>query len=185
MCLMMRLWEFQNGKMGVYRQKIDQDTVKIVKILILKNNSFCKKPMIFLYENCNFSKFGLLHFLLYLGQFFAYIHLFYHFGILKVSSLSRCMFISIIISIKNAMKKNRSVIFFYPDSKSTLLSTIWPIKSDQSCVIWSFHGVFARSFSDSTYLAREMIEKKLARPWKKVYYTHENWDLVTGNYFIL
>ena len=52
-------------------------------------------------------------------------------------------------------------------NKSILLSTIWPIKSDQSCVIWSFHGVFARSFSDSTYLAREMIEKKLARPWKK------------------
>ena len=64
---MMRLWEFQNGKMGVYRQKINQDTVKNVKILILKNNSFCEKTHVFLYENFYFSKFDLLHFLLYLG----------------------------------------------------------------------------------------------------------------------
>ena len=37
---MMRLWEFQNGKMSVYRQKIDQDTVKNVKDQILKSCSF-------------------------------------------------------------------------------------------------------------------------------------------------
>ena len=36
MCLMKRLWEFHNGKMGVYRQKINQDTVKNVKDQIFK-----------------------------------------------------------------------------------------------------------------------------------------------------
>ena len=36
MCLMMRLWEFQNGKTGVYKQKINQDTVKNVKIKIFE-----------------------------------------------------------------------------------------------------------------------------------------------------
>ena len=42
MCLMKRLWEFQNGKMGVYRQKINQDTVKKCKNLNFEeNNSFC------------------------------------------------------------------------------------------------------------------------------------------------
>ena len=40
---MMRLWEFQNGKMGIYRQKINRDTVKNVKDQILKNNSFHKE----------------------------------------------------------------------------------------------------------------------------------------------
>ena len=113
---MMRLWEFQNGKMSVYRQKIDQDTVKNVKDQILKSCSFHKEKSWVFYKNCYFSKLKFLQFLLYLGQFFAYIHPFYHFGILKVSSLSTCMFLSIIISIKNAMKWNRSVIFFYPDS---------------------------------------------------------------------
>ena len=47
MCLMMRLWEFQNGKTGVYRQKINQDTVKNVKDQILKNNSFRKENHIY------------------------------------------------------------------------------------------------------------------------------------------
>ena len=37
---MMRLREFQNGKMGPYSPKIDQDTAKNVKIQILKNDSF-------------------------------------------------------------------------------------------------------------------------------------------------
>ena len=40
---MMRLREFQNGKMSVYRQKIDQDTVKNVKDQILKSCSFHKE----------------------------------------------------------------------------------------------------------------------------------------------
>ena len=40
---MMRLWEFQNGKMGQYSSKIDRDTAKNVKIQILKNDSFCLK----------------------------------------------------------------------------------------------------------------------------------------------
>ena len=31
-CLMMRLWEFQNGKMSLYNPKIDQDTARNVKI---------------------------------------------------------------------------------------------------------------------------------------------------------
>ena len=43
MCLMIRLWEFQNGKMGIYRQKINQDTVKNVKDQIFKNSSFHKE----------------------------------------------------------------------------------------------------------------------------------------------
>ena len=37
----MRLREFQNGKMDLYSSKIDQDTVKNVKIKILKNFNFC------------------------------------------------------------------------------------------------------------------------------------------------
>ena len=37
----MRLWEFQNGKMGVYKPKIDWDTAKNVNDEILKNDSFC------------------------------------------------------------------------------------------------------------------------------------------------
>ena len=110
--------------MSVYRQKIDQDTVKNVKDQILKSSSFHKEKSWVFYKNCYFSKLKFLQFLLYLGQFFAYIHPFYHFGILKVSSLSTCMFLSIIISIKNAMKKNRSVIFFYPDSIIWILDNI-------------------------------------------------------------
>ena len=37
---MFTLWEFQNGKMGQYRLKIDQDIAKYVKDDILKNDSF-------------------------------------------------------------------------------------------------------------------------------------------------
>ena len=40
-CLIIRLWEFQNGKMGLSSLKIDRDTAKNVKIQILKNDSFC------------------------------------------------------------------------------------------------------------------------------------------------
>ena len=82
--LIMRLREFQNGKMGLNSSKIDRDTAKSVKLQILKNSSFCLK---ILNENCYISKFYVLHFLLYLGQFFSCINPFYHFGILKVSSL--------------------------------------------------------------------------------------------------
>ena len=42
--LMIRLWEFQNGKMGLYSPKIDQDIAKIVKrkiLRFLKYDSFC------------------------------------------------------------------------------------------------------------------------------------------------
>ena len=39
--LKVRLWEFQNGKMGKNSSKIDQDTAKTVKRKILKNDSFC------------------------------------------------------------------------------------------------------------------------------------------------
>ena len=44
----MRLWEFQNGKMGLYSSKIDQDTAKNVQLKILKNKSFGLKIMFFL-----------------------------------------------------------------------------------------------------------------------------------------
>ena len=37
---MIRLWEFQNGKMGLYSPKIDWDTAKNVNDEILKNDSF-------------------------------------------------------------------------------------------------------------------------------------------------
>ena len=40
MLKMIRLWEFQNGKMGIYRQKINQDTVKNVKDQIFQNLNF-------------------------------------------------------------------------------------------------------------------------------------------------
>ena len=53
--------------MGIYRQKINRDTVKNVKDQILKNNSFHKEKHDFFYKNCYFSKFNFLHFLLYLG----------------------------------------------------------------------------------------------------------------------
>ena len=43
MCLIMRLWEFQIGKMGQYNPKIDQDRAKTVKRRILKNYSFRKE----------------------------------------------------------------------------------------------------------------------------------------------
>ena len=36
-----RLWEFQNGKMGKNSSKIEQDTAKTVKRIILKNNNCC------------------------------------------------------------------------------------------------------------------------------------------------
>ena len=41
------LWQFQNGKVGLYRLKIDQDARNNVKIRKLKNNSFCSKNIIF------------------------------------------------------------------------------------------------------------------------------------------
>ena len=67
MCFMLRLWEFQNGKMGVYRQKINKDTVKNVKDQILINSSFHKEKHEFCCKNCNFPKSKFSHFLLYLG----------------------------------------------------------------------------------------------------------------------
>ena len=55
----------------------------------MENNSFCLKVVFFFtkfFENCYFSKFYVLLFLLYLGQFLRYFCLFYHFEILKVLS---------------------------------------------------------------------------------------------------
>ena len=101
---MMRLSEFQNGKMGLYNSKIDQDTAKNVKCKILKNNSFRLRKTKFLNKNCYFSKLKFLHFLLYLGQFLSYTGPFYHFGILKASPLSICILMRIITNIENAMK---------------------------------------------------------------------------------
>ena len=59
---MMKLWEFQNGKMGLYRPKINQDAVKNVKDQILKNSSFRKeKPDFFtktvIFQNLDFNIF--------------------------------------------------------------------------------------------------------------------------------
>ena len=74
--------------MGKNSSKIDQDTAKTVKRKILKNNSFCLKVVFFLTkfrENCYFSKFYVLLFLLYLGQFLSYFCPIYHFGILRMS----------------------------------------------------------------------------------------------------
>ena len=85
--LKVRLWEFQNGKMGKNSSKIDQDTAKTVKRKILKNNSFCLKVVFFLtktVKNGYFLKVYVLLFLLYIGQFLSYFCPFYHFGILKV-----------------------------------------------------------------------------------------------------
>ena len=41
--LMITLWEFQNGKVGLNSPKIEQDTRKNINIQILKNNVFVKK----------------------------------------------------------------------------------------------------------------------------------------------
>ena len=66
--------------MGLYSPKIDRDTANNVKRKILKKEIFHK-------ENCYFSKYGFLHFLLHLGQFLCYTGSFYLYGILKVRSL--------------------------------------------------------------------------------------------------
>ena len=52
------LWQFQNGKVGLYRPKIDQDTRNIVKIRKLKNYSFCSKNIIF-EQKLSFFNFGI------------------------------------------------------------------------------------------------------------------------------
>ena len=70
------------------------------------------KKTLILHKNCNFSKFYVLHFLLYLGQFLSYVDPFYHFGILKVWSLSTCMLISIIKSNIFTIFEKPSLIFF-------------------------------------------------------------------------
>ena len=100
----MRLWEFQNGKMGVYKPKIDWDTANNVKCKILKNDSFNKVKHNFLTKTAIFSKFGFLHFLLYLGQFLGYNIPFYLFGILKVWSLRMINGFSGFFQIRDAMK---------------------------------------------------------------------------------
>ena len=75
--------------MGLFKPKIDRDTANNVKRKILKNdsfNGFNKEKTQFFNKTRYFSKYGLLRFLLYLGQFLGYVGPFYHFGILKVSS---------------------------------------------------------------------------------------------------
>ena len=94
-----------------------------------KNSNFEKfqfllENCVFLNENCYFSKFYYLHFLLYLGQFLSHIDPFYHFGILKVSSLRICILISIMIIMKKIWIENKCVIFFPKTLYSTL--TTWP-----------------------------------------------------------
>ena len=79
---MMRLWEFQNGKMGVYRQKINQDTVKNVKILILKNISFCKELMFFFMKTAIFQN---LIFYLFNCILVNFLPIYAHFTILEFS----------------------------------------------------------------------------------------------------
>ena len=69
MRLMTRLWEFQNGKMGLHSSKIDRDRAKNVKRKILKNFSFCVEIVFSLTRTAIFQKFCILQFLLYLCQF--------------------------------------------------------------------------------------------------------------------
>ena len=88
--LKIRLWEFQNGKMGKNSSKIDQDTAKTAKrkiLEILKFWKFSLRKTQLLNKMCYSSKVYVLLFLRYLGQFLSYSYPFYHFGILKVLSL--------------------------------------------------------------------------------------------------
>ena len=52
----MRLWEFQNGKMGPYSLKTDQDTTKNAKIQILKKWQFSLRKTQFFNKKLLFSK---------------------------------------------------------------------------------------------------------------------------------
>ena len=72
-----RLWKFQNGKVGLYRPKIDQDIRNIVKIRKLKNYSFCSKNIIF-EQKLLFFNFGI----------FTRSLVSWYFGIVKVCTLS-------------------------------------------------------------------------------------------------
>ena len=133
----MRLWEFQNGKMGLYSSKIDQDRAKNIKRKILKNNSFCLEIMFFLTKNCHiskFSKFYVLQFLLYLGQFLDFIGPFYHFGILKIWSSSVCILISTIVSNIVTMFEKPSLIFLHKTLRSTNNNVKTLIKEPQKCL---------------------------------------------------
>ena len=53
---MMRLSEFQNGKLSLFSLKIEQDRANNVKCKILKNGSFNKVK-----QKLYFLKFGILH----------------------------------------------------------------------------------------------------------------------------
>ena len=97
--------------MGLYSSKIDRDTAKNVKIQILKNDSFLFKNCVFLNENCHFSKFYDLHFLLYFGQFLNYIGPIYHFGILKVSSITYFFFEKSAMNDATEIDKKRCLLF--------------------------------------------------------------------------
>ena len=114
---MIRLWEFLNGKMGLNSSKIDRDTAKSVKLEILKNNSFCLKIVFFLTKTVIFQNFTFYTFLLYLGQFFSCINPFYHFGILKVSSLKWHTVCLIYARKKVLRNENIRDIFYATDSR--------------------------------------------------------------------
>ena len=51
---MMRLWEFQNGKMGLCGSKIDQDRAKNVNCKILENTILNFLTKIEICQNFNF-----------------------------------------------------------------------------------------------------------------------------------
>ena len=87
------------------------------------------RKTLFLSKNGYFSKFHILQFLLYLCQFLDYIGPFYHFGILKVWTLSVCMIISIIISNIVTMFEKSSLIFFESVSNMRHLWLWWHFKA--------------------------------------------------------
>ena len=66
------LLQFQNGKLGQYRPKNDQDTRNLVRIPKLKNNSFCSKLKSDTTNNTNTTYgefFAISNFSIYFDQF--------------------------------------------------------------------------------------------------------------------
>ena len=137
--------------MGLYSSKIDQDIAKTVKIQSLRNYSFCKKNCVFLNENCYFSKFYVLQFLLCLGQFLSCIGSFYHFGILKVSSLKwHTVCLNKASNIVTMIEKPSSIFFssvstliFFSDfvSKQTVQIYFGLRSSDEILILFSLNTI--------------------------------------------
>ena len=65
----------------------------------------------FFNKNCHISKFEFLRFLLYLSQFLSYIDPFYHFGILKVSSITYFYLKNMLWTVWQKLKK--SFVYFF------------------------------------------------------------------------